>query len=86
MILFTSSVVTQSLALEFDVLRQVDEPVHDGVSKSLLGYVVVPSVQGQLRGNKDGFLFIPVLNHLQIITTLFDLLSMIGLSLLFFSF
>ena len=78
--------MTQSLALEFDVLRQVDEPVHDGVSKSWLGYVVVLSVQGQLRGNKDGFLFIPVLNHLQIITTLFDLLSMIGLSLLFFSF
>ena len=63
MVLFTSSVVTQSFTLEFDVLRRVDEPVHDGISKSWLGNVVVPSVQGQLRGDDDGFLFIPVLEQ-----------------------
>ena len=58
-----SSIVTQSLTLEFDVLRRVDEPVHDGVSKSRLGNVFVPSVQGQLGGDDDGFLFIPVLEQ-----------------------
>ena len=55
--------MTQSLTFEFDVLRRVDEPVHDGVSKSRLGNVVVPSVQRQLGGDDDGLLFIPVLKQ-----------------------